>query len=110
MLSIYNATGASIFNSGAITPIDFSATDTGTGKSGFLFQLDDAQATAAQAAIVADAGAIGTYRIGLASKLTSATGGHETFFAQAIPEPETYAMMIAGLLGLFGVARRKMSL
>jgi len=55
-------------------------------------------------------------RSGLSASAINATGGNETFFVAnsgtptpptAIPEPETYAMMLAGL-GLLGfIARRR---
>ena len=55
-------------------------------------------------------------RIGLSAVVLNATGGQETFFVTnlgavppPIPEPETYALMIAGL-GVVGfVARRRKS-
>lgn len=114
-LSIFSPAGALLFNSGSLTdaPINFSDTFTGTGNSGFVFALDAEQAAAAQAA--GFSGDYGDNRIGLFASLSNATGGPETFFVAnagggvtpPIPEPETYALMLAGL-GVVGfVARRR---
>lgn len=115
-LSIYSATGgAALFTSGnvicgaTVNNCDLTNTFSGTGNSGFLFTLDAAQAAAANPFISAG------NRIGLAATVANATGGNETFFvtrvdvpiAPPVPEPETYALMLAGL-GLMGaIARRR---
>lgn len=113
-LSIFSPSGAVLFNSGSLTdaPINFANTFTGTGNSGFVFALDAEQAADAQAA--GFSGSYGNNRIGLFATLSNATGGPETFFVAnaggvtpPIPEPETYALMLAGL-GVVGfVARRR---
>jgi PEP-CTERM motif len=114
-LSIFSPTGDLLFNSGSLTdaPINFANTFTGTGNSGFVFALDAEQAAEAQAA--GFSGDYGNNRIGLFASLSNATGGPETFFVgnaagsvtPPIPEPETYALMLAGL-GVVGfVARRR---
>ena len=61
------------------------------------------------------AGAFSALRAGLFAGATNATGGNETFFVAqtaglpptAIPEPESYAMMLAGLGMLGFIARRR---
>jgi hypothetical protein len=116
-LSIFSPDGTELFNSGSLTtPLSFADTFTGAGNSGFVFALDAAQAAAAQAlAFGADFGA---NLIGLYANLSDATGGPETFFVASasggitppIPEPQTYALMLAGL-GVVGfvAARRRRS-
>jgi hypothetical protein len=113
-LSIFSPTGQELFNSGSlVNALDFADTFTGAGNSGFVFALDAAQAAAAQA--LGFSGDFGDNRIGLYASLSGATGGPETFFVTSaggavtppIPEPETYALMLAGL-GVVGfVASRR---
>jgi hypothetical protein len=111
VLNIFSPTGTLLFTSGAFTATNFPSTNPGVGNAGFVFRLDDAQAAAAQAA--AFGAGFATNRIGLTATATNATGGLETFFVSqsvaAIPEPETYAMLLSGL-GLLGfIARRRRS-
>lgn len=118
VLSIFSPTGEVLFSSGSLSSaIDFSDTFTGVGNSGFVFALDAAQAAAAQAA--AFGAGFGANVIGLSASLSNATGGLETFFVASaggvtapIPEPQTYALMLAGLgaLGLVSWRRRRQGL
>jgi hypothetical protein len=107
-LSIFSPDGTELFNSGSLTaPIDFAETFTGVGNAGFVFALDAAQASAAQAlAFGAD---FGDNLVGLYANLSDATGGPETFFVASIPEPQTYALMLAGLgvVGFMAARRRR---
>lgn len=122
VLNIYSPTGTVLFTSGAFTPVSFADTLTGAGNSGFVFHLDSTQAGDAQAA--AFGAGFEANRVGLSaaagcsapaesSTCLNATGGFETFFVAeaptvaAIPEPETYALMAAGLGVLGFVARRR---
>ena len=121
VLNIYSPTGATLFSSGAFTPVTFADTFTGAGNSGFVFALDGQQAQAAQAAAFTGA-TFGSNIVGLSAAAgqggaapagSAATGGFETFFVAnspttvaAIPEPETYALMMAGL-GIVGFAARR---
>lgn len=115
VLSIYNPAGTSVFSSGTVScpsnpTCSLTNLFTGTGNSGFLFALDAAQALQAQPFV------IGTNRLALAATVLNATGGQETFFVTnlggtppvtPIPEPQTYALMLAGL-GVVGfMARRR---
>ncbi len=112
-LSIQTPSGTSVFNSGLVScpgnaGCSLTNTFSGTGNSGFLFALDAIQAAQANPFV------IGTNRIGLSASVLNATGGVETFFVTnlgtppvaAIPEPETYALMLAGL-GLMGFVLRR---
>jgi len=109
VLSIFSSTGATLFTSGAFSPISFTDTFTGTGNSGFVFRLDAADTLAAQAAGFGST----SNRIGLTAAASSATGGNETFFVAAagsrvvtVPEPATMGLFSAALLGLWGVRRK----
>jgi len=120
VLNIYSPTGATLFSSGPFTPVTFQDTLTGAGNSGFVFGLDATQADAAQR--TAFTGTFGNNIVGLSAAAgqggaapsgLAATGGFETFFVAngttpvaAIPEPETYALMMAGL-GIVGFAARR---
>jgi hypothetical protein len=51
----------------------------------------------------------GATRVGLTATANDATGGHETFFLMAVPEPSTWAMLAAGVIGVAGMVRRRVS-
>ena len=107
-LSIFSPSGALLFGSGAFAPIHFADTTTGAGNAGFVFGLDKDQALQAQA--LAFGGDFGSNLLGLSASIANATGGPETFYAGQgvtlpIPEPETYALMLTGLVGLWFVTR-----
>lgn len=119
VLNIWSPTGTLLFTSGAFAPVDFANTATGAGNSGFVFGLDDAQQAAAA---VAFGGSFQSNVVGLSAAAgcdagapagcLGATGGFETFFVAnstvtAIPEPETYALMLAGLALVGWMAKRR---
>jgi hypothetical protein len=117
VLNIYSPTGSVLFTSGAFSAQGFPNTFTGAGNSGFVFGLDRTQADAAQAAAFSG-GSFGSNLIGLSASASSATGGPETFFVAAaptvstgavppVPEPQTYAMLMAGLALLAFISRRR---
>lgn len=103
-LTVYSPTGATLFNSGAFTPQTFPNTFSGIGNAGFVFGLDSAQQ-----ALAATAFSNPNNRVGLSASLTNATGGPDTFFVAAVPEPSTWMLMGMGLLGMFGIMRRRLS-
>ena len=119
VLNIWSPTGTLLFTSGAFTPIDFADTATGAGNSGFVFGLDAAQQAAASAAFgasfegnVVGLSATAGCDTGAPATCLGATGGFETFFVAnstvaAIPEPETYALMLAGLAVVGWMAKRR---
>jgi len=86
----------------------------GLGGSGLLFALSPAEVTQLNATIANNAG---TEVFTTGATFANAQGGPETIAAArltaipptAIPEPETYAMMLAGLglLGFVGSRRKK---
>jgi hypothetical protein len=104
VVSIFSPSGTLLFESGLFTPVTLDAAgNPGIGNAGFVFQLDPAQAVAAQAAAFTGPN-FGANVIGLTASVSSAEGGPETFFA--VPEPQSYALMLAGL-GLVGVVARR---
>jgi len=105
ILTAFDAGGTARFTSDTFTPVALTATDAGTGNSGFVFKLDDPHAAALDSAI----SAFGATRIGLSATANDATGGHETFFLMAVPEPSTWAMLVAGAIGVAGMVRRRLS-
>jgi hypothetical protein len=115
-LNIFSPTGTLLFTSGTVFADQaFANTQTGTGNSGFVFRLDTTQAAQAQAAAFGTG--FGSNLVGLSATATNAAGGLETFFvantgtpitSAPIPEPGTMALFAAGLLGMGGIARRRM--
>jgi len=112
VLNIYSASGSVLFTSAAFTPVSFDSTNTGTGNSGFVFGLTAAQAASFASAVGASGFTFDSIRAGLGASASGATGGHETFFiadagpVTAVPEPQTYALLLAGL-GAVGFAARR---
>jgi hypothetical protein len=85
------------------------STATGNGVAGFLVSVDAAQQAYLDSNVFNQAGA-SNFRIALESTISGVAGGPESFsalsIAPAVPEPQTYAMMLAGL-GLIGFVRRR---
>jgi hypothetical protein len=109
-------TGSLIFSASLLAPIAYADTFTGAGNSGFVFGLTGSQATAFAAAVTASGFSFDSIRAGLSASASNATGGNETFFIAdaggpiaAVPEPQTYALLMAGLAGIGFVARRRRS-
>lgn len=85
----------------------FASTLAGNGSAGFAFTIDLAQQVAVNGWLAL--GGSGT-KMALEASIQDATGGPESFTilnVSPIPEPETYALMFAGLGALGFVARRR---
>jgi hypothetical protein len=109
VLNIWDPNGSLLFTTGDLpAPVAFLSTDPGVGNAGFSFKLDPVQAALAQTQ--AFAGSFANNRIGLAARVSGFDGGPETFFATSVPEPGTWALFAAGLIGVAGLARRRVSL
>jgi hypothetical protein len=105
-------TGSMIFSASLLAPITYPDTFNGAGNSGFVFGLNSAEATEFAAAVTASGFSFDAIRAGLSASASNATGGNETFFiadsgaVAAVPEPQTYALLLAGLGAVGFVARR----
>jgi hypothetical protein len=136
VLSFYTASGDVIFNAtlpnswctvaALCSGVDtFLSSINGQGGNGQLFVLDAAQQAALAAAIAASGQSFGSILVGSAASLgcvtnpqtancKAANDGAESFQLAnisspivTVPEPTTTALVATGLLGLFGVARRR---
>jgi hypothetical protein len=107
-LNVYNAAGTlTPFTANLDKPYSFADTFTGAGNSGFVFALTSSEASALQAVFAPGD------RVGLSASASNATGGFETFSVgnsptvAAVPEPETYALILGGLGFVGFIARRR---
>ena len=110
-LNVFSASGALLETHSAAAGLQLNQVAGGLGGSGLLFALSPAEQTQLNNTIANNAG---TEVFSTGATFANAQGGPETISAlhllggvAAIPEPETYAMMLAGL-GLMGfIARRR---
>lgn len=105
-VSFYGTSSTPLFTASLASPMTLTSTETGTGKSGFVFMLDSTQAAEVQ-------GILGmTTAIGAGFSATGASGGQDTLFLEtappsAVPEPRTASVLAAGLIGCLLLWRRK---
>jgi hypothetical protein len=108
-LTFYTSGGTALQTFSLASDLLLEQVASGLGGSGLVFGLDDAQATALNALIAGNPG----YILATGATFANAEGGPETIAAVrlepvvAIPEPETYALMLAGIGALGFVARRR---
>ena len=108
-LKFYNSTG--VFLAAIDGNQAFANSNPGNGVAGFAFVVDAPQQTYLNGIIFNQAN-FGTFRIALEASVTGASGGPESFAAfkrsavAAVPEPGTWAMMLAGF-GIVGGAMRR---
>src|SRR6476660_1734347 len=110
-LNVFSSTGTLLETHTAAAGLQLNQVAAGLGGSGLLFALSPAEQTQLNNTIANNAG---TEVFSTGATFANAQGGPETISAlhllggvAAVPEPETYAMMLAGL-GLMGfIARRR---
>ena len=117
IFAAYTPTGINIFSGGLAAPVSYANTFNGVGNSGFVFGLDAPQAAAFQTAVAASGFAFSSIVAGLSASASQATGGNETFFISSadgltpptgvVPEPQTYALLLAGLGAVGFVVKRR---
>jgi PEP-CTERM motif len=111
-LNVFSAAGALLEQHVAGTGLVLNQVAPGLGGSGLVFGLNLAEQTQLTNTMAANAGNE-VFTVG--ATFANAQGGPETISAvrleqvAAIPEPETYALMLAGIGALGFVARRRRS-
>ena len=114
-LNVFSSTGVLLEQHFSATGQTLVQQASGVGGSGLLFALTPAEAAQLNATLLANAG---TEVFTVGATLANAQGGNDVFQAirlnvpvppsgTAIPEPETYALMLAGLGVVGWVGRRK---
>jgi len=102
-LTVYNPAGNSLKSFDLLSPINYPTTLQGQGKAGFGIGLSSDEWADFQSVISPN------NQIGLQASLTNFSGGPEDFSVRAVPEPEGWAMMVAGLFAIGAMARRRLS-
>ena len=102
-LTVYDSNGLALKSFDLPSAINYPNTLTGQGKAGFGIGVSSDELADFQSVIAA------TNIIGLRASLTNFSGGPEDFSVRAVPEPEGWAMMVAGLLAVGAMLRRRVS-
>ena len=102
-LTVYNPAGNTLKSFDLLSAINYPTTLQGQGKAGFGIGLSSDEWTDFQSVISPN------NQIGLQASLTNFSGGPEDFSVRAVPEPEGWAMMVAGLFAIGAMARRRLS-
>jgi len=102
-LTVYNPAGNTLKSFDLLSPINYPTTLQGQGKAGFGIGLSSDEWADFQSVISPN------NQIGLQASLTNFSGGPEDFSVRAVPEPEGWAMMVAGLFAIGAMARRRLS-
>ena len=108
-LNVYSSTGTLLEQHVADSGLTLEQVASGLGGSGIVFGLTDAQVTQLNATMAAT---LGDEVFTVGATFADSAGGPETIaairlVAAPIPEPETYALMLAGLGALGFIARRR---
>jgi len=109
-LNVYSATGTLLEQHTAANGLTLNQVASGLGGSGLVFGLTAAEQTQLANTMAANAGNE-VFTVG--ATFSNSAGGPETISAArltqvaAVPEPETYALMLAGIGALGFVARRR---
>ena len=102
-LTVYNPAGNTLKSFDLLSAINYPTTLQGQGKAGFGIGLSSDEWADFQSVISPN------NQIGLQASLSNFSGGPEDFSVRAVPEPEGWAMMVAGLFAIGAMARRRLS-